>query len=180
MNDDSNFDQTESVGGTMIRLNLREWELPPELEHLRSAPMADFETCDTVSEEYVALERLYSRGPRKKFLKTSFASAEKLNEYLAKNEFIFFHVFNHEPGDHVLKLLAQHSERERLFLFDAAQDAGFLRSVPVPRGQTESASLVDLRGIGAWANGALIGIEERVEEMAAFMERARKAAGVRK
>ncbi len=38
-------DETESNGGLMIRLDLREFEIAPEFAHLKDAPVADFETC---------------------------------------------------------------------------------------------------------------------------------------
>src|SRR5262245_62882209 len=46
--DEAERDETESDGGLMIHLDVREWEIAPPFQHLKNAPKAEIETCATI------------------------------------------------------------------------------------------------------------------------------------
>jgi hypothetical protein len=65
--DNKRHDETESVGAPMIRLRFAEFKLAPQFEHLKDAPMGEFETCDTIWP--VGLDRMQSSDPATRRLK---------------------------------------------------------------------------------------------------------------
>ena len=175
--DDTDHDQTESVGATMIRLNLSEWELAPEFKHLKDAPIGEFEACETISDEAAIMERR-ARPARasRSFIRATFSNFEEFKKEASANEPLFFLVFEKRPNDTVLKLLAEHADCERVLLLDVAEDRGFLKNTPItvdgtPAREVLSKPLAELRGIGAWARGTFLGFEVNEAAMASFISR---------
>lgn len=179
MSEATNHD-TESVGAPMIRLNFREWELAPQFEPLKNVRGADFETCDTISPDSALLDRrgLQTHFPRK-FLKAAFSNLDELRRAFGGGQLVFFHVFKGQPNMSLLKVLAHCLRDEPVLLLDVAQDGGMLRDTPVngalSTGQVRLTPLVNLRGVGAWADGAVIGFEEQDAQVPAFVAATRQS-----
>jgi hypothetical protein len=175
-------DETEGAGGPMIRLNFREFTLAPEFEHLKDAPIGEFETCDTITPDAVALERrgLQARMPNN-FVNTKFSSLDEFKNSLVRNELLFFHIFEEHPNNRLLQLLSHCADNERVLLLDVAKDTGFLRNTPITVDITAnrtfaSRPLAELRGLGAWAKGTFFGFEENEAEIGSFVSKARAFA----
>jgi hypothetical protein len=181
-NGDATHDEAGAAGGPMIRLNFREFVLAPEFAQMKDAPLGEFETCDTISSDAVALER---RGLQpwlpNNFLNTEFASLDEFKNSLARNELLFFHIFEKHPNNRVLQMLSQCADNERVLLLDVANDTGFLKNTPITVDITAdrriiSRPLAELRGLGAWAKGTLFGFEDNEAEIGSFVSRARAFA----
>ncbi|MBI1832733.1 MAG: hypothetical protein HYR84_14930 [Planctomycetes bacterium] len=177
---DTNRDETESNGGAIIHLRFDEFAIAPQFAIMRDAPHADFDTCDTLAPDMQRMELFaMPAGGKRRFVRTAFATLEEFKEQLVSGELLFFHVFELQPEKTVLSLLNSHEDNERVLLFDALQDGGFLATTPVVVEITQdspfiSKSLAELRGLGAWAKGSLFGFETDVSRMASFIARARE------
>ncbi len=181
MNDNqSKHDETESVGGPMIRLQFAEWIMTPQFAYLDDAPLSEAETCETLSPDAVALERHEVRHQNEtRFTFATFASFDEFKHNLVAKELLFFHVFHGTPSDDVLRLLSEGKENERVLLLDVAKDRGFLNGTPITVTSDRkfvSKPLAEMRGVGAWAKGAFFGFEEKIGEIASFISKARAFA----
>lgn len=97
-------------------------------------------------------------------LETSLASLDELKEQAKSAKIVYFHVFDLAADPLVKELWASARPGETLLLLDVNADRGFLSSTPITIEITSdrqfiSKPLVQLRGLGAWARGVLIGFE---------------------
>jgi hypothetical protein len=179
--EDAEIDETETVGGSMIRLNFREWTMAPQFEYLNGTPTSETETCDTLTPDAVAVERHALKGGNaKRFISTAFSSFEEFKKRAVK-ELVFFHVFEGNPSAAVQKLLSTCQENECILLLDVGNDRGFLKNTPIKVSVTAdshpvSKPLGDLRGLGAWAKGMNFGFEENEAAFESFISTARAFA----
>ena len=182
--DESKYDETESIGGPMIRLTFSEWILAPRFAYLKDAPMAECETCDTISAEGAALERRNISGQGvKRFINTTFATFGDFKKSAAHVKLVFFHIFEGRPSKAVLKLLSACEDIHTALLLDVGNDLGFLRNTLMSvngNGKTVAKTWSEFRGLGAWANGEVFGFEENEAEMASFVAKARAFSQARR
>ena len=106
--DHSRYDETDSLGAPMIRLNFREWEYAPQFEYLKEAPTSEGESCETIGPDAIAIERqdVKSRFTNR-FIKATYSGFDEFKKNLENNELLFFHIFSHQASSFVLKLLSQ-------------------------------------------------------------------------
>jgi hypothetical protein len=180
--DDTKYDETDSVGGSLIRLNFREWIMAPQYEYLNNAPAGETETCDLLSPDGVALERHALNGRTvQRFINTAFSNLDDFKKNLVAKELLFFHIFEGSPNKGVLGLLAECEENERVLLLDVAIDKGFLKNTPITvivtaDRQFMSKPLAELRGLGAWAKETFFGFEDNEAAFGSFISKARAFA----
>lgn len=113
---------------------------------------------------------------------TSFSTFSEFKSVLAKARLVFLHVFAGAPNEKLLSLLDPSLKNELLVLLDRDADAGFLASTPIvvdvsaPPRKFVTKQLIDLRGVGAFAKGAMVGFEENEQNFSAFISKSRDFA----
>ena len=105
------------------------------------------------------------KTPMKTIERRSFATFEDFREFARGVRLLFFHVFAGQPDPDVLDALSTWSPHETLLLLEVGEDQGFLRKTlitpEVRLGQIPvSKPLSQMRGLGAWANGTIVGFTE--------------------
>ena len=95
----------------------------------------------------------------------AFADFEGFRVYTQAYRLVFFHVFTGQPDPQVYDALSTWSPHEALLLLEVNEDQGFLRQTLIAAELTKgknaaSRPLVELRGLGAWADRAIVGFTE--------------------
>ena len=95
----------------------------------------------------------------------SFACFEEFRECAKQVRLLFFHVYTGQPDPLVFEALSTWSPNEALLLMDVDEDRGFLRNTIAPSSITKdktapSRPLIELRGLGAWADRSIVGFTE--------------------
>ncbi|MFO0968584.1 MAG: hypothetical protein U0793_23760 [Gemmataceae bacterium] len=111
-------------------------------------------------------------------LDTSLGSLDELKEQAKSAKIVYFHVFDSAPDSLITELLASTRPDEHLLLLDVNADRGFLSNTPITLYITSdrqfiSKPLVQLRGLGAWARGVLVGFETRPDQWREFIKKCR-------
>jgi hypothetical protein len=95
----------------------------------------------------------------------SFRAFDEFSTILGEFKLIFYHIFDTEPDQKLVRFFESSSYDEILLLFNIKKDKGFLAKTqitveitPPPR-EFISRPLIELLGLGSWAKGTPYGSE---------------------